>query len=73
MGVDSKTIIERQLQLLLDRSEKGVLGFEEVQTLERLVKMQMLLRLKGPSKSLDDPYEDISSDELKKALTLLGT
>lgn len=72
MSVNPSDIVEKQLQLLLDQSNKGTLTFEEFQSLERLVKMQILLRLKGNNRSAAaDPYDDISSDDLKRMLPLL--
>lgn len=72
MAVNPHDIVERQLALLLEQSNKGFLTFEECQSLERLVKLQLVLRLKGNSKALADPFTEISSEDLQKLLPLLS-
>lgn len=72
MGANPKEILDRQLELLKIQSDKGSLTFEECQSLERIVRMQLLLRMKGNQKPLEDSFEDLSSEELQKLLPLLS-
>lgn len=71
MAADPTGIVERQLSLLQNYSDKGPLTESEVGVLEKLVKLQILLRIKGKAASTEDPYSDMTSDELKSLLPLL--
>jgi len=71
MSADPLKIIEQQLQFLQNRSEKELLTEAETVQLATLIKMKMLLRAKGANISTDDPYEDLSADDLKALLPLL--
>lgn len=72
MAVDPMNIIEQQLARLQATSDRTSLTVEEVMSLERFVKMQLLMRMKGPKRGLEDPYSDISSEELQRLLPLLS-
>lgn len=71
MAAKASEVVEQQLELLAIQSSKGTLTWEEVQSMERLVKMQILLRMKTGQKELNEQYDDISVDELKQLRELL--
>lgn len=72
MAVDAKSIVDHQLTLIEALSQKGLLTYDETASLERLIKLTILMRLKGNSpKEVADPYSEITSEELQRLLPLL--
>ena len=74
MAVNPKEIVERQLELLKAQSDKGPITFEECQSLERLIKLQILIKIKDKGKGIfdEDPFKEVSSEDLQKLLPLLS-
>jgi hypothetical protein len=69
VAVDPLLIIERQLERLFEISERTTLTYEESQTLERLVRTKLLLKMKDISASEDEKaLDEVSAEELKRLL-----
>lgn len=71
MTINPLDIIEEQLVLLAKQSKKGTLTYEEAQTLERIAKLQILLRMKSLKRTDEDECAELSTEDLKALLPLL--
>lgn len=68
----AEKIIQRQLELLGERSRKGLLTYDETKALDSLVKLQMLMKLRASKAGSDATYDDLSSEELKAFMNELN-
>lgn len=71
MTADPLHIIEQQLAYLQSRSDKHLLTLDETSQLATLVKIRMVIKARGNDSAKDDPYKELSADELKSLLPLL--
>lgn len=72
-SVNAANIVEKQLSLLQERSDKGLLTFDETKALESLVKLQLILKTRAAaSRATEDPFSELATDELKSLLSLLA-
>lgn len=73
MATNPSEIVEKQLQMLKDISDRTSLTFEEIASLERLIRIQILLRMKSTKDISLEECGDISTEELKSLLPLLDS
>lgn len=73
MATNPSEIVEKQLLMLKDISDRTSLTFEEIASLERLIRIQILLRMKSTKDISLEECGDISTEELKSLLPLLDS
>lgn len=66
--VDPFEIIEEQLQRIKEQSDKHLLTVDEINSFAMLVKVKMLLKTKGSGTPTEDPYPELTADELRNLL-----
>lgn len=71
MAVDPLNIIEQQMTYLQSRSDGGLLTLDETSQLATLIKVRMVIKAKGSGHEKEDPYSELSAEELKALLPLL--